>query len=99
LLEADRGRAARSRLLVGNFRTLLDGGFLLVRGNDAGRGDDCRLRLRLSGRELQVHEEVVAENAEREAAGRIRDRQVDVITLWRGATGGNRDGKRTTRRR
>src|SRR6185437_4896700 len=40
LLERNRGRAARGRLLVGDLDTLLDGGLFLVGRNDTRRGDD-----------------------------------------------------------
>src|SRR5207248_4179112 len=86
----------RGGLLVRNLDALLDGRLLLVRGDDARGGDDVGLGLGLGGRELEVDDEVVAEDAEREAASRARHRQVDVVAVGRGryAVGRQRDGQR-----
>src|SRR5256884_8549256 len=82
---------ARRRLLIRDLHALLDGRLLLVRGDDARGGDDVRLGLGLGGRELEVDDEVVVQDAERDAASRAGDRQVDVIAVAGGSPGRHPD--------
>src|SRR6516165_11450692 len=95
LLELNGGGAARGGLLIRDLDALLDGRFLLVGGDHARGGDDVRLRLRLRRTQLEVDDEVAAEDAEREGARRVADRQVDVVTVGGGR---NREGRTCGRR-
>jgi hypothetical protein len=54
VLELGGGGAARGRFLVRNLDTLHDGRLLLVRRDDARRGDGFALALVLRGRQFQV---------------------------------------------
>ena len=62
------------------------------------RGEEMMfaLRLRLRGRQLEVDEEVVAEDAqERMLPAGVADRQVDVVAIRGGRAGRNRDRERS----
>ncbi len=94
LLELDGRRAAGRRFLVRNFRALLDHGFLLVGGDDARRGNHFALAFGLCGRKLEVDDVVRAQHHQRQAAGRIGDRQVHVVAIGSRATRGHLHRKR-----
>src|SRR5262249_29746832 len=84
------------RLLIRNFRTLLDGRFLLVGRDDARRGNDLTAIFVLGRGQLEIHEVVRAEHAERDAARRAGHRQVHVVTLSRIRTRRDLHGEGTT---
>ena len=92
-----RGRAAGRGFLVRNFHALLDRRFALVRSDQSRRGDDLAAAFGLRSRQLQVDDVVGIEQRQRQAAGRIGDRQIDHVALDRRPAARSRAANRLRR--